>query len=598
MSYLIRRDLTERGLIGHFLIEAGVTLNKRHARKEAIMSQAQPIIIESDRLDLPPIENSVPSVQAGRHLSSRARATSNFILGALLVLLPLMFGAVHPIVALPARMITLALLSFFLLRYRARVEECFASQTWARALIYGGLLFLAYALLQGMTRILASEAHPILGTTSGLASNERFLSACADIFFFLCSFAAFRTAIGRNRHNANRLTNMMLLAGLAVSLTALTHWFYDNGKLFWAFEPDHVFVSPRARWPFVNSNNLAQYLLLTIFILLAGIAAGAVQLADAARSVPKHAKRSLALLVLNRGLQKYALRSCFLVVFLGAALLAITGSLSRAGWLGLAVGLVLLVARSLYLAPLTLWLRRDVPRSPTVRSPGMNEIAFSEMGARRRSRSHRGSGATKATGEKVEAFLESLSGFSKPIIALIALFALVFFLRGRGTELLASRLDYGLAYSQDDIRWQLYKDSLEMIRDHLLTGVGIGQWAEYYPAYMSPLLSGVDPVYLHSDPLQLLSESGVIGFSLLAALVLLLLRDALRAARRAEHANQRIIVALTCGSVALITASIFDFPFRIPAIVATFSAYLALLSFYVDEANSAAEPASGETLDL
>ena len=53
-------------------------------------------------------------------------------------------------------------------------------------------------------------------------------------------------------------------------------------------------------------------------------------------------------------------------------------------------------------------------------------------------------------------------------------------------------------------------DTLPMIADFPLFGVGLGGWSAVYPRYMDPLLAGISAGYLHSDPLQILAEVGIV----------------------------------------------------------------------------------------
>jgi O-antigen ligase len=158
-----------------------------------------------------------------------------------------------------------------------------------------------------------------------------------------------------------------------------------------------------------------------------------------------------------------------------------------------------------------------------------------------------------------------------------------FFLFGRGQELFLDRLQYGLLHSHADLRWQLYSDTLGMLQQHWLLGVGLGGWAYWYPRFADPRMSGIDPVYLHSDPYQIMVESGLLGTAILLITAGLVARTVIRAVRSSHGMHVSILIGATSGVAALLVASLVDFPFRIPAIASAFVAHLTIISFYSDK---------------
>jgi O-antigen ligase len=199
-----------------------------------------------------------------------------------------------------------------------------------------------------------------------------------------------------------------------------------------------------------------------------------------------------------------------------------------------------------------------------------------------RSRRKGRSKTTHITREQIARTFSCISLYGRPALGIAAAVLVYFFLYGRGSELFADRLEYGLMHSQDDMRWQLYRDTLPLIRDHIFLGAGAGSWAKIHPQYMATALSGINPVYLHSDPLQFLAEMGIIPTSMvLAGLILLVVRCA-KVARATQGRPRAALSALVCGGLALLIASFFDFPFRIPAISTLAATILALTAFYGD----------------
>ena len=198
----------------------------------------------------------------------------------------------------------------------------------------------------------------------------------------------------------------------------------------------------------------------------------------------------------------------------------------------------------------------------------------------RRSRNRR------ATPRPILLFAKRGLSLARPLFGLLAIGALVFFLAGQGTELIASRLDYALAYSLEDIRWTMYHDTLPMIRDNLLFGVGLGRWEPAFGAYRSDALAGLYLKYLHSDVLQLFAEVGLVGMLPLVACGIYLLIRFFRLQRTlavsGEGGYRLRLAGLAAGLLAFIIASGFDFPWRTPAITWQIAIVLGIFCAYLD----------------
>jgi len=65
------------------------------------------------------------------------------------------------------------------------------------------------------------------------------------------------------------------------------------------------------------------------------------------------------------------------------------------------------------------------------------------------------------------------------------------------------------------MRFSVWKNSFAMIRDFPLFGVGLGSWAEILPHYQSPPWSSYFYfAHAHNDYIELIAETGLIGFAL------------------------------------------------------------------------------------
>jgi len=118
--------------------------------------------------------------------------------------------------------------------------------------------------------------------------------------------------------------------------------------------------------------------------------------------------------------------------------------------------------------------------------------------------------------------------------------------------------------------------TLPMSRDYLFTGSGAGTYFSVFPAYKSPQLPGYWD-HAHNDYLELLSEQGLAGFSLLAGVVLYSLLLALQnlRKRRSSFASGMNFAAIM-GIFALLIHSTVDFNLHILANSSMFMIILAI----------------------
>jgi len=115
-------------------------------------------------------------------------------------------------------------------------------------------------------------------------------------------------------------------------------------------------------------------------------------------------------------------------------------------------------------------------------------------------------------------------------------------------------------------RAAIWRNTLVMIREHPLIGVGLGAHSLVYPAYHRRAV--VDPLFsprthldfAHNDYLQLTAEMGLVGVALLAVLgaaFVRVIRDARARCAGGEVALAAAVIASTAG---LLTDALFSFP--------------------------------------
>ncbi len=129
---------------------------------------------------------------------------------------------------------------------------------------------------------------------------------------------------------------------------------------------------------------------------------------------------------------------------------------------------------------------------------------------------------------------------------------------------------------QTEQRDDTYAATLPMIQDYLLTGTGAGTYFEAFPAYKTPQLSGYWN-HTHNDYLEILSEQGVIGFSLLASVVLFALFTAFQTLRRRRSSFMLAMsFSSLMGIIAILIHSAVDFNLQILTNSSLFMMLLAL----------------------
>jgi len=107
-------------------------------------------------------------------------------------------------------------------------------------------------------------------------------------------------------------------------------------------------------------------------------------------------------------------------------------------------------------------------------------------------------------------------------------------------------------------------NTLEMIKDNPLVGVGVGQWREHYPMYHDKIEK--DIIFgdknrfkkLHNDYLEMLANVGIIGFFPLVWILFIITR---RSWQSLKDGNERdLILALSLGLVGFSVVALFSFP--------------------------------------
>ncbi len=164
-----------------------------------------------------------------------------------------------------------------------------------------------------------------------------------------------------------------------------------------------------------------------------------------------------------------------------------------------------------------------------------------------------------------------------------------------GYRNIVSRVAQSQSYVKEpgrEVRFALWLNTLAMARDHLVVGVGLGNFKNHYPRYHNAVLKDQSfsvarqAANTHNDLLQGLAELGLVGLGLFSWLVLQTAATA-RLSLQGENEEQQIIAALALtGLLAFLVIALFSFPMAcsLPPFMAAL--YLGLLAARAPQAGN------------
>ncbi|HEU5162324.1 MAG TPA: O-antigen ligase family protein [Thermoanaerobaculia bacterium] len=109
-------------------------------------------------------------------------------------------------------------------------------------------------------------------------------------------------------------------------------------------------------------------------------------------------------------------------------------------------------------------------------------------------------------------------------------------------------------------RIRMAEAGVEMVRDHPLFGVGPGNIKEVYPLYRKDDAPRFRIPHLHSNPIQIWAERGVLAFAAWAALLVLFLRESAGQRRRRPQAAPWVDGGMA-AALGLAVFGLFEFNF-------------------------------------
>lgn len=140
-------------------------------------------------------------------------------------------------------------------------------------------------------------------------------------------------------------------------------------------------------------------------------------------------------------------------------------------------------------------------------------------------------------------------------------------------------------------RYSVFEQVQPAVRDYLLTGSGLGSFADVHARYRSAATAFFD--HAHNEYLELLIEAGAIGLGLLVLLAALHFTHSLLVIQRRRNRDRSAtafaaLMALACTAVHATT----EFHLHIPAIAATLTVMLAMVAACPLQSRSRRRPSS------
>jgi O-antigen ligase/tetratricopeptide (TPR) repeat protein len=303
---------------------------------------------------------------------------------------------------------------------------------------------------------------------------------------------------------------IFLAVGLGIATIGLIQQATWNGRILWFFVPldwgaPMLDVMPRASGPFVDPDHFAGFLAMIFPIAVSGTFFG-------------------SRLVSARWANGYRI-ACGVTSFVLMA--AIIMSQSRAGWIGLALGVALVMLLT---------------------SRGDQEIE-------RATRSRRFALAGAACMLVLAMLFIGASG------------------RGQVSERVQNSLDADTGLPS---RMNAWSDGIRIVEDFPAIGTGLRTWPELFTRYRARPWSELYFSEAHNDYLQLIAETGIVGLALAAWF---LIRAGIFIYRRYAELPQRIVpiqAALIAALAVMCVVEFFDFDLQIPAIAFFFAMMLGL----------------------
>mgnify|MGYP002641527600 CR=1 FL=1 len=118
-------------------------------------------------------------------------------------------------------------------------------------------------------------------------------------------------------------------------------------------------------------------------------------------------------------------------------------------------------------------------------------------------------------------------------------------------------------------RLPAWANTVEMIKDNPISGVGIGQWQTKYPLYYDKVMK--DVIFnenirlkrLHNEYLEVLANFGIIGYAFLLWIALIIIKLLWRILLNVDHRFRVELLGVSLGLIGFSIVAMFSFPLRV-----------------------------------
>ncbi len=153
------------------------------------------------------------------------------------------------------------------------------------------------------------------------------------------------------------------------------------------------------------------------------------------------------------------------------------------------------------------------------------------------------------------------------IIGIVLLIGLGIYLIGANSLL--------LRFGDEDDRSQIWLNALHIFQAHPWLGTGAGTFETVFPMYA--LDKGLDvAAEAHSDYLQILTDTGLIGFAIFLIFLFMLIRATGQALRAAKPLHTALALGCSTCIVGILVHSFFDFNLQLPSHALLFFLHISL----------------------
>ena len=137
-------------------------------------------------------------------------------------------------------------------------------------------------------------------------------------------------------------------------------------------------------------------------------------------------------------------------------------------------------------------------------------------------------------------------------------------------------------------RLPAWLNTIEMIKDHPILGVGVGQWSQAYPKYYDRVSK--DVIFnertklnrLHNDYLEIFSNAGLIGFLILLWLLFIIITKVWGILINQMHNYRMQTLGIALGLAGFSVVAFFSFPVRVYLPAFLVMLYISLISLISD----------------